>query len=406
MNIAKTEGLEPESVFIICLPRTGSTLLRFILDTHRYIACPSETQLILLIEELFRVLNIVYIDDPIYNEREKLIEIGSDIRRIINIIMGKFLKDGKKIWCDKSITTVKNIPLMKEVFPNAKYILLYRHCMDFVYSVMEVSKYGWSVLGGIRDYILRDPSNIVNSLVNFWCDNTNHMLMFEEEKAYLTHRIKYESIVFEPERTCCDLFRYIDVPFEDGLLDKIFEVPHQNGPGDPKIRFTKKIEQTSVGKGYDVPYERIEKKTLEKMNYLLKQLEYEQVESDWNLRIDQKIIKNLDDKKEKEKELTQIFTGDFSNIIDKRKEPFFSENMSCKIIIRDVYNAAWMISYKEPFFKKVDKEVKSACSVMVSFNTLLKLIRKELNIIIGLNHGLIQIEGDEKIAACLSFLFE
>lgn len=108
----------------------------------------------------------------------------------------------------------------------------------------------------------------------------------------------------------------------------------------------------------------------------------------------------------KEKKLIQIFTGDFSNIIDKRNGPFFSENMSCKIIIKDLYNAAWMISYKEPFFKKVDKEVKSACSVIVSFNTLLKLIRKELNIIIGLDHGLIQIEGDEKIAACLSFLFE
>lgn len=78
MNIIKTEGTEPEPVFIICTPRTGSTLLRFILDTHSHIACPSETQLILLIEELFRLLNIVYIDHPIYKEREK---VNSNLHR-------------------------------------------------------------------------------------------------------------------------------------------------------------------------------------------------------------------------------------------------------------------------------------------------------------------------------------
>ena len=36
-------GASPEPVFVLCAARSGSTLLRFVLDAHPDLACPPET---------------------------------------------------------------------------------------------------------------------------------------------------------------------------------------------------------------------------------------------------------------------------------------------------------------------------------------------------------------------------
>ena len=45
----------PDPVFVLCMGRSGSTLLRFLLDAHPDLACPPETNLPSLCAQLATV---------------------------------------------------------------------------------------------------------------------------------------------------------------------------------------------------------------------------------------------------------------------------------------------------------------------------------------------------------------
>ncbi len=48
-------------VFILTLPRSGSTLLRFLLDSHSHITCPPETQMALLCSNVLTQEDLILI---------------------------------------------------------------------------------------------------------------------------------------------------------------------------------------------------------------------------------------------------------------------------------------------------------------------------------------------------------
>jgi hypothetical protein len=48
--------MEQDPIFILCLPRTGSSLLRYVLDSHESIWCPPEKHLAPLMEGLLDVV--------------------------------------------------------------------------------------------------------------------------------------------------------------------------------------------------------------------------------------------------------------------------------------------------------------------------------------------------------------
>jgi hypothetical protein len=52
-------GERPDPVFVLCMARSGSTLLRFLLDAHPDLACPPETSLPALCTRLAVVWSLI-----------------------------------------------------------------------------------------------------------------------------------------------------------------------------------------------------------------------------------------------------------------------------------------------------------------------------------------------------------
>ena len=50
-----------DPVFVLCAGRSGSTLLRFLLDAHPDLACPPETRLPWLARQLATALSLIHI---------------------------------------------------------------------------------------------------------------------------------------------------------------------------------------------------------------------------------------------------------------------------------------------------------------------------------------------------------
>ena len=52
-------GVRRDPVFVLCMGRSGSTLLRFLLDAHPDLACPPETSLPALCRQLAVVWSLI-----------------------------------------------------------------------------------------------------------------------------------------------------------------------------------------------------------------------------------------------------------------------------------------------------------------------------------------------------------
>lgn len=271
-----------EPIFVVCYPRSGSTLLRYILDTHADIVCPPELHLASLIQQLERVYRILKTDQR--NPPDRMVldqKIASEIRRTIDSMIHDACSDPpKKRWCEKSVSTLDSLPMKTAIYPDAQFICLHRHCMDFVHSALATLSHAWGY--GYEDFLFsRRHNDVVDSLVLYWCERTEAILQFEKHFGRC-FSLKYESLVTDPAESCKRLFAYLGASDDPGLPERVFSSRHQAGPGDPKIYLTRRIHADSVATGRSIPVRRIASPSRDRMNALLRSLGYEQVGGDWN----------------------------------------------------------------------------------------------------------------------------
>ena len=89
----------PAPVFIACGARSGSTLLRWLLDTHPDIACPPETDVAELVVQYARAAQALGVPTPLEHARG-----------VVDELVGRYLAEsGKRRWCDKSLSNVVHL---------------------------------------------------------------------------------------------------------------------------------------------------------------------------------------------------------------------------------------------------------------------------------------------------------
>lgn len=372
-----------EPVFIVCTARSGSTLLRYILDTHEWIDAPQELHLGPLAEDMVRTVSRLVpatAMDKATHEKQVLGEVRGHLESLIRTHLKK------KIWCDKSVSTIEHLPLLMKVFPQARYIFLHRHCLDFVYSAMEVSKYGYEGFW-FEDFVLQHPENLVDAFVNFWCIQTEKRLVLEADQEFLIFSIKYEDIVSRTVPTIQELFQFLNLPFEEKLLDHVFS-KERLGHGDLKIQATHRIEP-NTGKGRLIPIKYIKTETLNRMNALLERLGYETVTGTWN-------FEKMHSNRESQDIHVQGINAIHKHLNERMKRAvppdLQREVLQVKVVGLD---APWILDFSEHRCDSTMNSTKSiTMEITIHFETLWALIEKDLNISIALRNGEISTNGD------------
>ncbi len=284
----ETGGQAPfaDPVFVLCNGRSGSTLLRFLLDAHPQLACPPETNLPMLCVQLARVWSLIEGAPLSANRGDEPPEIPdaaiAGVRETMDRMVGSYLaRRGKKRYCDKSLGTAQFAELLSRVYPEARFICLYRHPMDVIASGMEACPWGLNGYG-FEPYVAAAPGNSVMALANFWADNVQATLMAQERLAGRSFRLRYEDLVADPEETAAELFEFLGVPAAPGISDRCFSVERERfGPADYKIWYTSKISSESVGRGWSVPAGMIAPQLLAVINELAGKLGYLPVDGQW-----------------------------------------------------------------------------------------------------------------------------
>src|SRR5580693_7409424 len=273
-------------VFVLCNGRSGSTLLRFLLDAHPELACPPETNLPGLCVQLATVWSLIEGAPLSANRGDEPPEVPEaaivGVRETMDRMVGSYLaRRGKKRYCDKSLGTARYAPLLARVYPRAQFVCVYRHPMDVIASGLEACPWGLNGYG-FDPYIAATPGNAVMALANFWADNVRETLAAEERFPAQCFRLRYEDLVADPEATAAELFAFLGVAPAPGISRDCFSGERERfGPADYKIWYTSAISSDSVGRGWSVPAGMIAPPLLDVINELAGRLGYLAVDGEW-----------------------------------------------------------------------------------------------------------------------------
>lgn len=279
-------GGRADPVFVLCMGRSGSTLLRFLLDAHPDLACPPESSLPALCGQLAVVWSLIE-GAPLSATRgdtppEVPDAAVAGIRHMVDLMTGSYLqRRGKRRFCDKSLGSARFASLLVRAWPEAKFLCLYRHPMDVIRSGLEACPWGLNGYG-FDAYIGGSPGNAVLALARYWLDNATAIAAFEEEQPGRCHRVRYEDLVTAPEQVAGGIFAFLGVAPAPGIVQSCFSAERERfGPADHKIWATSAITTDSVGKGESVPAGLIPPPITAGINDLLAKLGYLPVDTDW-----------------------------------------------------------------------------------------------------------------------------
>lgn len=274
-----------DPVFVLCTSRSGSTLLRFVLDAHPDLACPPELRMPNVLAQLTRLWSAT---DALggtvaQSGSSGVSEIAAaGIRQTMDMMIGPYLaRRGKKRYCDKNLNTEPHVETLLAVYPEAKFICLYRHPMDMIASGVDACPWGLNQYG-FEPYVAHAPGNSVLALARYWADHVAAILAVEDKFPDKCHRVRYEDLVADPEAVAVGIFRFLEAAPAPGISSLAFSRERERtGPGDFKIWNTAQITDDSVGRGWSVPADLIPAPLTETINGLADRLGYVRLDANW-----------------------------------------------------------------------------------------------------------------------------
>ena len=272
--------------FVVSPARSGSTLLRYLLDSHPDVVSPPELNLSALLQHLVEVWS--HTDVAIGAAPEPASRAGPVLSEVVcrrarkpidELMVSCANTAGASLYCDKSLTTVEHLATVTRCYPNAPLIFLYRYPLDVIASGLEASRWGFNAFGFVP-FVTATPGNFVAGLANYWIDKVSKMVEFERTFGGPSARIYYELLCDDPADTLDRLFEFLAVSADETVIARAFASDHGRGPGDYKIDFTGSISAGSIGRGSSLP-EHLSEQQVSRINDLLAELDYPELEAAW-----------------------------------------------------------------------------------------------------------------------------
>lgn len=280
-----TEG-STAPVFILSCARSGSTLLRYILDAHAELACPGETgipQASLQLAAVWAALCGAAKPSVQPGSAAALPELViAQVRLAVDSMMDHYLAErGKRRFCDKSLGAARYADLLVRLYPQARFVCLTRHAMDFIMSALEANP--WGPVGyGLDEYVAAGSGNMVSNLARYWTDHTTAITSVALRYPGNSCLLRYEDLVDAPELLAGRIFGFLGVGQQPGIARECLRGSRERlGQGDHKIWWTSEITSHSVGRGEAVPPALLAGPVRDEMNALLGRLGYTQVDPTW-----------------------------------------------------------------------------------------------------------------------------
>jgi hypothetical protein len=266
-----TTGKEP--IFILSCYRSGSTLLRYIFDTHPDVYSPPELG---LGETAFR---LAHLDSGLIGMQvepnrpdQYPAEIIAGIRATLGTRMdAAAARKGKRRWCEKSPDNLATIDLLRLVFPEARFVCLYRHAFDMAKSLIHKMIHS---IQDLRPFLIAHKGHLESAALDYWNQRVVGAMVLEAEVPERCARVRYEDMVANPAEVLRPVFTSHGLSWDEKLIESVFTVQHDRGMEDHYAVLTRSIHSDSVGGGRDLSLDGVPQKVLDSTRQLLKMLGY------------------------------------------------------------------------------------------------------------------------------------
>jgi tetratricopeptide (TPR) repeat protein len=196
-------------IFIVGMPRSGSTLLEQILSAHSAIEGLGEIPDLIVIAE--RLVFTAKAGRSSLAHAEALRSLGADDCRSLGEqyleLTCQRRKPGRPYFTDKTLTNFERIGLIHLILPNAKIIDARRHPLDCGWSCFK------SHFPGGQPF-----SHRLGDIGRHYVDYVRLMAHFDRVLPGKIHRVIYEDVVASPASEVRRLFDYLGLPFEEQCL--------------------------------------------------------------------------------------------------------------------------------------------------------------------------------------------
>jgi Sulfotransferase family len=203
------EGYSP--IFIGGLHRSGTTLMRRLLDSHPHIACGLESNLFRdnQLEHIYTYLRTIWARglDPSYEFDPHVVD--QMMAALIHaVVMPYSQKQGKQRWAEKTPRNILVIDMLFTLFPTAQFIHMIRDPRDAFCSVRE------RAAKTTPRWATKTPRGTAAE----WCRGIDCGLAWREHPERY-REVRYEELVSQPEATLRSLFAFLGEPWSASVLE-------------------------------------------------------------------------------------------------------------------------------------------------------------------------------------------
>ena len=203
-SLSNSSTLDRDPIFVLGMPRSGSTLIDQIISSHSMV---DGTQELPNIIKIAAELN----SDSDDNYPEALKDLKSNELSALGldyIRETKWARESAPFFIDKMPNNFIHIGLIKTILPNAKIIDTRRDAMDTCFSCFKQ----FFARGQLFTYSLEDLGNYYVDYIKAM----NHWHKVYGEDIYTVH---YDNVINNTESTIRELIEYCELPFEDNCLE-------------------------------------------------------------------------------------------------------------------------------------------------------------------------------------------
>jgi hypothetical protein len=127
------------------------------------------------------------------------------------------------------------------LFPEGKFIFLWRNPLSVAASLIETPWGGWGARRGGRWNLYRFKTDLFDSLENLIAAYQRH--------STVAHAVRYEDLVASPTQELTRVLDYMGLPFDPAVLKDFSVVELQGGYKDPTgIKLYKQVSREPLGK--------------------------------------------------------------------------------------------------------------------------------------------------------------
>jgi protein-tyrosine sulfotransferase len=237
-------------IFVAGPVRSGTTLLRWMLDSHPHIVAGSEqTFLVPFILEFYQTfldngfrgqfddqkLNHIRLRSELEAPKD---EIALRFRRLHSSFYEDMCKrSGKRRWADSTHGILDNLLATVDLLydQTSRYVMSVRHGLDVVVSIHE-----------------RFKSSSIQTCVDYWCNVTELHLAFRRAHPARCVLSRYEDLVTAPQKTMDSIFAFLGEESVPDICNQLFSQNHAAGAGDDKIVATTNVHTNSINRWQSV----------------------------------------------------------------------------------------------------------------------------------------------------------